>query len=417
MSDSAAAASDFRADLTDPVMYENPWPTFSRLRNAARVAPAKTKMAGRGALVVTRYDDVVALYKDPRFSNNVVKHSGIGGLALFTPRIFRLLTDSMVFKDDPDHRRLRQLVDGTFTRRMIETLTGSIETVTARLIDDMAARAARGETIDLVRSFATPLPLTVISEMLGVPDADRDQFHHWVNQFLDAPDGGAIQMLKMIPTAHRMMKLFERIVALRRREPDDRVITALVNLGEGDEKLGENEILAMIFLLLLAGHETTTSLIGSGVLALIEHPDQMARLRDDPSLIDSAVEELLRYTSPVTCGAARIALEDVELGGMVIPKGARVLGMLNSANHDERAFPNPEQLDLARQPNRHVAFGMGIHLCLGLWLARLEGQIALNALVQRFPDMRLAAARSELRWKPGESLRGLRRLPLRLQAG
>jgi cytochrome P450 PksS len=222
-------------------------------------------------------------------------------------------------------------------------------------------------------------------------------------------------MLTMIPTAHKMMKLFERLVALRRREPDDRVISALVNPADGEQRLKNNEILAMIFLLLLAGHETTTSLIGSGALALVEHPDQKARLIENPELAESAVEEFLRYASPVTCGAARIALEDVELGGALIPRGAHVFGMLNSANHDERVFANPDQLDIGRQPNRHVAFGMGIHLCLGLWLARLEGKIAMRALVQRFPNMRLAVPRAELRWKPSESLRGLRSLPLHLE--
>ena len=187
----------------------------------------------------------------------------------------------------------------------------------------MAEHAERGETVDLVRAFALPLPLTVISEMLGVPDADRDNFHDWVGRFLDAPDGGPLRMLTMIPTANKMMKLFERLVDLRRREPDDRVISALVN-SEGAEQLKQNEILAMIFLLLLAGHETTTSLIGSGALALVEHPDQKARLAQNPELARSTVEELLRYASPVTCGAGadRVGRRP-ELGGATIPKGAR----------------------------------------------------------------------------------------------
>lgn len=408
--------SEMHTDLTNAVMYDNPWPTFAKLRSAAPVSRTKTRMAqGKDAVIVTRYEDVVALYKDPRFSSDLLAQGKSGFVMRLLPKAVRLLGDSMVFKDDPDHRRLRRLVDGTFTPRMIAKLESSIEQITDDLIQNMAERALAGETIDLVRDYALPLPLTVISEMLGVPQNDRHQFHGWVSQFLDSADStSSLSMFKTIPVAHKMMKLFERLVALRRREPDDRVITALITTSKEGNTLSDWEVLAMIFLLLLAGHETTTSLIGSGTLALIEQPEEKNKLLAEPKLIDTAVEELLRFTSPVTSGAARIALEDVQFGENFIPKGSYVMGMLSSANHDESVFDNPERLDLAREPNRHVAFGMGNHLCLGIWLARLEAKTAINALIQRFPNLQLAVPRSELQWKPSETLRGLRALPLNL---
>jgi cytochrome P450 PksS len=187
-----------------------------------------------------------------------------------------------------------------------------------------------------------------------------------------------------------------------------------VRASEGEDRLSEHEILAMIFLLLLAGHETTANLIGNGVLALLENPDQLVLLRAQPELIDSAVEELLRFTSPVMCGAPRIALEDVELAGVTIPAGSQVLAMLASANRDGAKFADPDRLDIRREPNRHIAFGLGIHFCLGTQLARLEAKLALGALIHRFPDMSLAVPRAQLEWKRTQSLRGLRALPLRL---
>lgn len=196
--------------------------------------------------------------------------------------------------------------------------------------------------------------------------------------------------------------------------PDEALITALVMANEDGDKLSRDEIAAMIFLLLLAGHDTTANLIGSSTLALLEHPEQADRLREDASITGSAVEELLRFTTPVPCGAARIVLEDVDIAGTTIPKGSSVLGMIISANRDESVFNDPDTLDLGRDPNRHVTFAFGKHFCLGNQLARLEGQIAIGALVQRFPNMRLAVPPHQLSYKPTQSLRGLRNLPLRL---
>ena len=322
--------------------------------------------------------------------------------------MLRLLTDSMVFKDDPDHKRLRGLVSRAFTPKMVEQMTGDIETIVERLVDDLAAKGR----VDLLDEFATPLPLAVISDMLGVSDADRDAFHASAKRFIDSSSAGPVQLLAALPTAQRMLRLFERLAEQRRVEPDDHLISALVRANDDGDQLSDQEVLAMIFLLLLAGHDTTANLIGNGTLALLDHPDQLARLREQPELIDLAVEELLRFTSPVTCGAARIAMEDVDVAGGTIPRGSQVLGMIISANRDESVFADPDTLDVGRDPNRHLAFAFGAHYCLGNQLARLEGRIALNALIQRFERIELAVPRTELRYKPTQSLRGLRSLPL-----
>jgi cytochrome P450 PksS len=396
-------------DLSQPIMFSNPHPTLARLREAAPISRVKSDLTPRGAWLLTRYDDVVALHVDPRFSNDIEKHGGLP-LLRFTPRPLRLLTGSMVFKDDPEHKRLRALVNKAFTPNVIQRLAPDVERVTGELLDRMAERPVA----DLVSGFALPLPLAIIAEMLGVTERDRERFHGWAAKFIDASASGTLGMLLALPTAYRLTGLFQELADLRRRQPDDRLIASLLRASEGDDRLSQHEILAMIFLLLLAGHETTANLIGNGTLALLENPDQLALLRAQPELIEPAVEEFLRYASPVVCGAPRIALEDVEIGGVTIPKGSQVIGMLSSANRDATKFADPDRLDIRRDPNRHLAFGLGIHFCLGTQLARLEAKIALGALIQRFPNLSLAVPRAELRWKATQSLRGLRALPLRL---
>jgi cytochrome P450 PksS len=397
-------------DLSDPVMFTDPFPRYAELRRTAPVSTVRSKQLLRGeGYLVTRYDDVMQVHTDPRLSSDVMKH-GRGGRALrYAPRMVRLLTDSMVFKDDPDHKRLRGLVSRAFTPRRVQEMTGYVERVVAELVDDLAAR----DTVDLVEELAIPLPLRVISEMMGVGAADRQDFHRWTEQFTDATgSASALAQLKALPIGRRMTKLFDRLAAERRADPDDGLITALVRAQDDGDRLDDDEVVAMTFLLLLAGHDTTANLIGSSVVTLLDHPEQMARLRDEPAVAETAVEELLRFTTPVPCGAARIATTDVEIGGAVVPKGSPVLGMIISANRDESVFDRPDELDLGREPNRHLAFAFGAHYCLGNQLARLEGRMALQALVDRFPNMRLAVPKDELAYKPTQSLRGLRHLPL-----
>jgi cytochrome P450 len=400
-------------DLSDSLMFSNPFPRYSELRKTAPVSMVKSQQLVRGTgYMLTRYDDVMTVHTDRRLSSDVTKNGRGARFMKFMPRMLRLLNDSMVFKDDPDHMRLRTLVNKAFTAKRVQRMADDISQIVESLTDDLADK----EVVDLVEEFAVPLPLTVISQMLGIGDADRDQFHAWTKRFLDSTGTASpIEMLRALPTARRMLKMFERLAAERRAQPDDGLISALVRAREEDDRLNDDEVVAMIFLLLLAGHDTTANLIGNSVVALLDHPDQFERLRQDPELIDTAIEELLRFTSPVPCGAARFAMEDIEVADVTIRKGSSILGMIISANRDETVFSEPDVLDLGREPNRHITFAFGSHYCLGNQLARLEGQIAIGALVRRFPQMQLALPRAELRYKPTQSLRGLRNLPLRLR--
>jgi cytochrome P450 len=259
-----------------------------------------------------------------------------------------------------------------------------------------------------------PVPLSVISAMLGIDQSSRVEFEKCLHHFANGTTGGVLGLLREIPNGRRIVKMIDRLAEQRRGDPDGGLVTALVQASEGSDVLGDDEIVSMIFLLLFAGYDTTSNLIGNSVLALLDNPDQLARLRDDPTLIDSAVEEMLRFTTPVPCGVTRKTTDDVEIAGTVIPNGSSVLGMIISANHDETVFENPETLDLGRTPNKHLAFAFGGHFCLGNQLARMEGRMALQALVQRFEHIELLAPRDQLQWKPTQSLRGLRHLPVAL---
>jgi cytochrome P450 PksS len=222
-------------------------------------------------------------------------------------------------------------------------------------------------------------------------------------------------MIKVLPSAMAFLRYIRRLIKKRRVDPGDDLTTALVQAEEAGEQLSEDEMLSMVFLLLVAGHETTVNLIGNGTLALLDHPDEMERLRNDPALIKSAIEELLRYDSPLETATERFALEDVTIEGVTIPRGETVFAVIASANRDDRQFENPDQLDITREPNKHLSFGLGVHYCLGAPLARLEGQIAINALLARAPELRLAGERGALRWRRGLVLRGLEALPVRLK--
>jgi cytochrome P450 PksS len=327
------------------------------------------------------------------------------------PGLLATLQETMVTTDDPDHRRLRDLVHLAFSPRRVEQMTRRIEEITTGLLD----RAARKGRIDLIADVALPLPLTIISEMLGVPDEEQLTFHTWSAGFLELGAGaGPLKMITQIPNGIRLKRFFEKLIARRRTDPQDDLISALVQAEANGDCFSEREVVSMIFLLLLAGHETTVNLIGNGVLALLEHPDQMRKLREHPGLIEGAVEELLRYCNPVEHGNVRLALEDVELAGQRIPKGSIVLLLLASANRDESVFDQPDRLEIERNPNRHLGFGFGAHYCLGAQLARVEGRIAIRQLVLRFPGMRMAVPAEQLRWRNTVAVRGLERLPIDL---
>jgi len=388
----------------------NPFPFYARLREEAPVF----RMLAPGnepAWLVTRYEDV----------NQVLKHARLSKdrFASMTPeqaarmpwfvKFFKPLMQNMLGRDPPDHTRLRSLVHKAFTPKLIERLRSRVQTLSDGLLD----KAQRKGSMDLVDDYALLVPVTIIAEMLGVPASDYRKFQRWSNRLTS--NSSMTDVLLSIPSMVMFDRYLRKLIAERRSSPGDDLLTALIQAEEAGDKLTPDELVSMVFLLLVAGHETTVNLIAGGTLALLQHPEQLERLRKDPTLIEPAVEELLRYASPVEVSTERFAREEFSIGGVTIPPGELVFAVLASANRDERQFNDPDMLDLGREPNKHVSFGMGIHYCLGAPLARLEGQIAIQTLVNRFPDLRLARPVESLKWRTGALIRGPKRLPVSLR--
>lgn len=357
---------------------------------------------GLNAWLLTTYEDTLWLLKDPRFTKDIRKVSQMN--REMDPRMESMTSQmrNMLMVDPPDHTRLRSLVSKAFTPRMIEQMRPRIQAITDGLLDTMQEQ---GE-VDFIPAFAYPLPITVISEMLGIPASDRQKFRVWTQ--------GIINMEKETHQAslQEFFNYIENLLESKRAQPGNDLTSMLVQVEDNGDQLHDNELVSMMFLLIVAGHETTVNLLGNGMLALLQHPEQLRLLRQDPSLIPGAVEELLRYTSPVSLSDERWATEDIELHGKVIRKGDMVLAALISANSDAHQFHSGE-LDVTRSENQHLAFGKGIHFCLGAPLARLEGQVAFSTLLQRLPDLRLAGDPSQLVWTINPMLRGIKSLPVR----
>jgi cytochrome P450 len=395
-------------DLASPRFKADPYPFYARLRAEAPVW--RTKLPDkRTAWLVTRYEDVAGVLKDERFAKDPLNAQDPEQRAErpWVPGFLKPLEQNMLDLDDPDHRRLRSLVSKAFTPRLIERLRGRIEAICRELLDVME-REGRTE---LVRDYALPLPATVIAELLGIPAKDQRRFHRWSNRIVSISSGRDVW--RALPAALAFVRYLRKMSERRRLLPEDDLMSALVQAEEAGDRLSQDELLAMSFLLLVAGHETTVNLIASSTLALLEHPDQLEKLEGDSQLIKPAVEELLRYTSPVEIATERYARRDLRICGTTVPRGELVLAVLGSANRDEQHFEDPDTLDLAREPNRHLAFGRGgVHHCLGAPLARMEGQIAISALLKRFPSLHLDVDPASLHWRRGIFLRGLQRLPL-----
>lgn len=407
--ENTAALSLF--DVLRPENLRDPYPFYRRLREADPVYWD----AERGTWVLTRHADVVAALRDPRLSaERVLPGQGPAAGAEIAPdesSIARAMAKQMLFLDPPDHTRLRGLVSKAFTPRVIEGMRPQIQALVDELLD---AAAARGH-MDLIADFSFPFPAIVIAGLLGVPPEDRDQFKEWSEAFGMLLDPG-VHAPEEIEAAQAgvfaLVAYLLKIVEARRQEPRDDLISLLIAAEEQGDKLDTEELLINCVLLLAAGHGTTTHMIGNGVLALLRYPDQLERLRAEPALIRGAVDELLRYDGPVQV-TGRMANQDLEIGGKRITKGQHVTTALGAANHDPAQFAHPERLDLGRQDKGHVAFAHGIHFCLGAALARLEGQIAIGALVRRFPALRLETDEPE--WMPSVVFRGLIALPVTLQ--
>jgi cytochrome P450 len=387
--------------FADPAVLADPHPALAAMRESAPVHRVDMRM-GLPVWMVTRYDDVLAALSDPRLSNDPHHAAALS-------EVLRgdLLSRSMLGTDPPEHTRLRRLVSKAFTARRVEGLRPRVQEITDALLDRITPRGSA----DLVAEFALPLPVTVIGELLGVPEADRDRFRTWTDEMLDRPFDIGTDMARVTAAREQMHGYLAELVAAKRAHPADDLITDLVAATDEGERLDAQELLAMIFLLLIAGYVTTVSLIGNGMLALLRQSDQLDRLRADPSLVPQAVEELLRFDGPVNPGLTRYALEDLEIGGVRIPRGDMVLLAIAAADRDPHRFPDPDRLDVGADPG-HLAFGHGMHYCLGAPLARLEGQVAFTALLTRLPNVALAAREDQLRWSSGGVLRGLRELPI-----
>lgn len=392
-------------DITTPEWKADPFPLYARLREERPVC--RVTVNGVGGWMVTRYDDVLAALKDARLvKNGRSVRAGPPVKYPWIPKPLRSLGLNMLDQDDPRHARQRGLVHKAFTPGRIAQMEATIRATAGRLLD----AAARRRSMDLIRGFARPLPLTVIIELLGVPPADHRAIHGWSTAVLRPRT--PLNMLRALPGTLRFMRHLRRLFAERRARPRDDLLTALALAEDSGDRLSDDELVAMVILLLLAGHETTVNLIASGALALLQHPEQLALLRAEPALMPAAIEELLRFTNPVETATDRFAREEIAIAGVTIEPGSLVLASIASANRDPRHFADPERLDLARSPNRHLAFGHGAHFCLGAPLARLEGRIALGALLERLPDLRLAAPAERLRWRATPVVRGLAALPV-----
>ncbi len=387
----------------DPEFVADPYPTYHRLR-----AEDPVHRSPLGFWVLTRYEDVAAVLRDARFIKEPLAALVAARFGSEVPRGVGL---SMLDRDPPDHTRLRSLVSKAFTPRVVEGLRPRIQ----EIVDGLIARVEAAGSMDVIEEFAYPIPVNVICEMMGVPVEDHERFKGWsldIARGLDSiwlpPDSEVPR--RSAAARHAISDYFRELIAQHRASPRGDLLSALIAAEEAGDKLDEEELLATCILILIAGHETTVNLIGNGVLALLRNPTELRRLRATPALITTAVEELLRYDGPVQ-RTARVASDDATIGGHTIRKGEMVMPFIGAADRDPAQFAEPDRLDLSRTDNRHIAFGWGIHFCLGAPLARVEGQIAINTLVRRLP--RLGLLTDTVEYRQSLTLRGLKELPVK----
>lgn len=375
-------------DWVSPDFLADPYSHYRQLRETAPVYFDSV----RECWLLTRYGDVSAVLRDDtRFS--AAQNAG----------------NSMLVSDPPDHTRLRTLVNKAFTPRAVQELVPRIHAIVDELLDGFSA----GREIDAIADFAYPLPITVIAEMMGVEAGKRDFFRDASQKIAVSlgPIADSVTAQRAMDGRNALVGYFNELIARRRSEPRSDLISGLIAAEERGDFLRHGELLAMLVLLLVGGHETTVNLIGNGLFALLQNPGELERLRADESIEKTAIEEILRYDSPVQY-TGRVAAADLELGGERIRAGDGIRMILGSANHDPEVFDDPARLDLSRDPCPHLAFGFGIHFCLGAQLARIEGRIALTSLIRRYPEIRLADENPQ--WRPAAVLRGLEALPVTL---
>jgi hypothetical protein len=403
-------------DFSDPRTNADPFPAFARLQAEDPVHWS----ASLKAWIITRYEHVksIALNNEEVSADRVAPFFAAAPPARRSafPHLLTYLGAWMVFRDPPDHTRLRRLFNKAFTSRSVEVLRPNIQQIVEMLFADLEGKARAEGTIDWIADFAYPLPAMVIMDLLGVPRAQLRRVKVWSDEialFIGSAQASADKYERAEIGARAIADFFRGIVRERRTEPRDDIISTLVTVGDEREALSEDEVIATCILLLFAGHETTTNLIGTGLYHTMRFREQWERLAGGSSLFETAIEEWLRYDGPTTA-LARVVKEDVEFGGRCLRKGQRVFAFTNAANRDPRQFAHADRLDLGRTPNPHLTFGHGIHFCLGAPLARLEGQIALRRTVEQFPGISLVEP-FEPDWHDSLILRGLKSLPVRLR--
>lgn len=400
--------------LLDPRFLADPYPLLGMLRahNPVFRIPFD-RSSGPGEWLLTRHADVLRVLRHPSFSVRREEAEGVRRNLAHLPEDLRPENQprTMLGIDPPEHTRLRSLVSKAFTPRRVRALRPRIE---SRIDELLGAVGSRGE-MDVMYDLAEPLPAIVIAELLGVPPEDHRRIKRWSGDLLVSAEGPlqGERIPRLRAAREQFTRYFEATIAARRREPRDDLISAMIAAQVERDALSDGELVAACMLLLVAGHETTTNLIGNGLLALLRHPEQWERLRADPALDERAVEECLRFDPPVQL-TARLATEDVEFRGTPIGAGALVSVSIGAANRDPEVFDAPERFDVARDPNPHLGFGHGVHFCLGAGLARLEGRLALRALADRLPE--LALVEEGVARRPAFLLRGLSRLPVRFRA-
>lgn len=398
-----------RFDFFSQETKRNPFPALRAIREEGPLVPVDFPIVGKVHLATTWASCSDFLKGGDLFAadgRNAGKSSVMG--FWWAPRMMRALAQNLLTLDDPDHRRLRKLVDAPFRRDRIEAM----RPVVARIADELLDGMERTGDFDLVRGLSRELPLRVISELLGLPDDLRRKTQAWMGRFADIK--GVVSAASVFPKIGKLMTMLREEFERRRVDPRPGLVTELVQAEADGDKLSEDELLAMVFLLFLAGHETTTHLISTSVLDLLQHPDQLDILKADPALMPNAVEELHRHNSPVQATKPRMARQDMEFHGVRLKQGDRVFGLLASANADPAHFEDPEKLDFRRDGVRHAGYGGGMHLCLGMHLARVETEVALERVLARWPGMSLAIPADEVRWLPRPGMRGPTALPLKI---
>ncbi|MGI9328497.1 MAG: cytochrome P450 family protein [Pseudomonadales bacterium] len=378
-------------NLNSPEFVNNKWQWLERIREEKPVHKAKISVLT--LYTVARYEDCTNILKDPRVVRNRATAIGRGGRFPFPlPKSVKAISESMITEDDPNHRRLRELVRRAFRPQEIQRIEHRIEQYSHELLDTLP------EHFDLQSQYALPIPVRMISDMMGVTGEEMVQFQQLFGVLTEGFSG--LRMLRtFVFDMPESVKFVRELVRKKRENPAEDILTGLIQAEADGDCLSEDEIVAMVFLLVIAGFETTVHLITNGVATLLEHPDQLERLRADPKLIDSAVEEILRHRGPVQGTKPQYACEDITLHGVTIPKGKPIMPLLGAANHDPRVFADPLKFDIARSPNHHLGFGHGVHFCMGAHLARAEARIALRNLIERFPDLQLAVKASELEFQ------------------